>query len=48
MLETGGGRGSRLFTARKSRMENYTRSGMGKTTGLPTGNYLFKMSSQQF
>lgn len=37
MLETGGGRGSRLFTARKSRMENYTRSGMGKTTGLPTG-----------
>jgi len=33
----GGGRGSKLYKLRQQRMHNYTKSGNGKLTGLPTG-----------
>lgn len=32
-----GGRGSKLYAKRAQRMQNYTKSGMGKQSGLPTG-----------
>ena len=32
-----GGRGSKLFKLRAQRMQNYTKSGTGKLSGLPTG-----------
>lgn len=38
-----GGRGSKLFKIRQQRMHNYTKTGSGKLTGLPTG----KISDRQ-
>merc|ERR1712076_105 len=36
-LDNAGGRGSKLFKIRQQRMNNYTKAGTGKLSGLPTG-----------
>lgn len=41
------GRGAKLFQKRKERMTNYTKTGNGKASGLPTGKALFVNDRQR-